>query len=89
MGIDIVCGIALALLCWRAFRQGFARQVIQLCGLALGVVFAEPIAIKALPLVDKYAPSMPATLRGPTLALGALFVVWLGASAVEIGKAHV
>ena len=44
MGIDIVCGIALVLLCWRAFRQGFARQVIQLCGLALGVVFAEPIA---------------------------------------------
>ncbi len=82
MGIDIVCGIALALMCWRAYRQGFARQVIQLCGLALGVMFAEPVGAKAAPLLQKYAPSMPDALRGPALALGALFVIWLGASTI-------
>ncbi|HVJ83465.1 MAG TPA: CvpA family protein [Planctomycetia bacterium] len=80
MGLDVFFGILLLIAGWRAYRQGFARQLIQLTGLALGVCFAEPVAAKLAPLAVKHVPDVPAPIQGPSLVLLALFVIWLAVS---------
>lgn len=82
MLIDVVVGILVLYTCWRAFRQGFARQTIQLAGLAAGVCIAEPAAVKLAPWAAKHAKSIPEQLHGASLAIGSMFIVWLVISIV-------
>jgi Colicin V production protein. len=82
MLIDAVVGILIIVICWRSFRQGFARQTIQLAGLGLGICAAEPAALALSPWAEKNFKSVPHALQGPLLALAALFVVWLVVSTI-------
>jgi uncharacterized membrane protein required for colicin V production len=82
MFIDVVVGMLVLYTCWRAFRQGFARQSIQLAGLGLGVCLAEPAAVKLKPWAAKHIQQVPEPLHGAMLALGAAFLVWLVVSVI-------
>jgi uncharacterized membrane protein required for colicin V production len=82
MLIDGVVGILVIYICWRAFRQGFARQTIQLAGLGLGVCAAEPAAVKLSPWASKQITQVPQPLHGAVLALASLFIVWLVVSTI-------
>jgi uncharacterized membrane protein required for colicin V production len=82
MLIDVVVGIIVVYICWRAFRQGFARQTIQLAGLGLGVCLAEPAARALSPWAADNIKQVPKPLHGSMLALGSVFVVWLVVSTI-------
>jgi uncharacterized membrane protein required for colicin V production len=82
MLIDGVVGIIVIYICWRAFRQGFARQTIQLAGLGLGVCLAEPAAQALSPWAAGHVKQVPKPLHGALLALGSCFVVWLVVSTI-------
>jgi hypothetical protein len=82
MLIDGVVGIIVIYICWRAFRQGFARQTIQLAGLGLGVCLAEPAAQALSPWAANHVKEVPKPLHGALLALGSCFVVWLVVSTI-------
>jgi len=77
MLIDVVVGILVLFICFRAFRQGFARQTIQLAGLGLGICAAEPAALALTPWAEKNLKQVPTALHGAILAVGSMFVVWL------------
>jgi uncharacterized membrane protein required for colicin V production len=82
MAIDIVAGIIVFFLCWRAYSQGFARQLIQLTALALGICLAEPIAAKIGPWANDHIKAIPAPIQGPVIVLASLFIIWFVVSFV-------
>jgi uncharacterized membrane protein required for colicin V production len=82
MGIDIIAGIIVFFLCWRAYSQGFARQLIQLTALALGICLAEPIAAKMGPWAADHIKTIPSPIQGPVIVLASLFLIWFVVSFV-------
>jgi uncharacterized membrane protein required for colicin V production len=80
--VDIVLGVLVLYSCWRGFRQGLARQLIQLTGLAVGIGFAEPAAQKAAPYAKQYLTAIPTPIQGPALVLAALIVIWMTISVI-------
>jgi uncharacterized membrane protein required for colicin V production len=82
MGIDIVFGVIAVFLCWRAYGHGFARQLIQLTGLALGVCLAEPTAARVAPWASQHIKAIPSAIQGPVIVLGSMFLIWFVTSTI-------
>lgn len=77
MGFDILFAIVLLLGALRGHRLGFARQMIHLSGLVLGVLFAEPLGKFLLPWFAENLAAFPRTVHQPIMFVGTCLGIWV------------
>lgn len=77
MWFDVGFGVLFLIGAYRGFRIGFAQQMLQLTGLGLGLLFADPLARKLLPMLEKHLLAVPKPLHHPMLFLAVMFLIWL------------
>ena len=75
MAFDVAGGIVVLLGLWLGWRKGFARQMLGLTGLIVGLVGANWFSALAAPLVDGW--DVPEEVRAAVLFLAVAVATWL------------
>lgn len=78
MAFDIVFGCLLLFGAWHGLRTGFAKILLNLTGILLGVVFAQPLSKFAVEQFGDRIESVPVEIRPSAAFMAALVVIWLG-----------
>jgi uncharacterized membrane protein required for colicin V production len=94
MGFDAGFLIILLFGAVRGHRLGFARQVIGLAGLVIGILFGEPLAKFLLPSLTGNLEAFPQSVRLPILFVATWIGLWLliviaGCTYLKVYRQHV
>ena len=76
MALDVIFGIVILLGTIRGIKMGFARQVLSLAGIVLGILFAHPVAEHLQPLAATYVNNVPVGVQMAGLSIASLFLIW-------------